>query len=222
MILAGLLKALFEQGTTMVMTSNTEPDNLYQDGLQRASFLPAIELIKAHTDVHFIGNGVDYRLRALSGHQLYYSPLGEETRKLMESEYQMLSCDDCEDTDRSITVMNREISTIRRTRNLIWLDFWQICDGPRASADYIEIANCYRTVMISNVPILTWEYENQARRFIELVDEFYDHGVHLVLSAEAEPDDLYTGKRLVQDYQRTASRLKEMQTEHYLSKTHGI
>ncbi len=220
-ILAGLLRAMLDAGATLVMTSNTEPGELYRGGLQRQRFLPAIDLIKTHCEVVCIGDGTDYRLRSIAGKRLYFTPLNERSSNDMQREFENLSANESEITG-PIEVLNREIATIRRTRNLVWFEFSDICDGPRANADYIEIANCYRTVMISNIPALTWEYENQARRFIELVDEFYDRGVHLVASAALEPDRLYCGTRLTQDFLRTASRLIEMQTEPYLAKAHCL
>ena len=218
-ILAGLLRALIGEGVTLVMTSNTKPDDLYRGGLQRDRFLPAIELIKSHADAVFIGDGTDYRLRSIAGRRLYFHPLDSASCDAMRCEYKNLNSEGGE-SNGSIVVVNRKISTVRKSRNLVWFEFYDICDGPRANADYIEIANCYRTVMISNIPALTWEFENQARRFIELVDEFYDRGVHLIVSAALKPELLYSGTRLAQDYQRTASRLREMQTERYLAKAH--
>ncbi len=218
-ILAGVLRALFGRGAIVVTTSNTEPDELYRGGLQRERFVPAIDLIKRHTATVFIGDGDDYRLRSLAGRRLYYHPLSEASASAMQDEFEQLARDDSE-TGNTITVLGRDISAVRTTRNLAWFEFSDICDGPRANADYIEIANCYRTVMISGIPALTWELENQARRFIELVDEFYDRGVHLIVSAALAPEHLYSGTRLTQDFKRTASRLAEMQTEYYLAKAH--
>lgn len=216
-ILAGLLRAMVAEGAILVMTSNTAPDDLYLGGLQRDRFLPAISLIKSHAEVVKIGPGTDYRLRLLEGETLYHQPLGEMATAALASEYGRLTCQDVE-TEEPLAVLGRTIPVIKRTHDLVWFEFRDICDGPRSNLDYIEIANVYRTVMISNIPELTWEYENQARRFIELVDEFYDRGVHLIVSAAAEPDELYCGKRLTRDYERTSSRLVEMQTDRYLSR----
>lgn len=219
-ILSGLLEALIENGVVVVMTSNTKPDNLYLGGIQRDRFMAAIRLINSRMEVVEIGDGADYRLQALSGKSLYYDSLSPET----EASIQELFSAGSADTSRlsgPVQILNRPIQTIGQTDNLVWFDFSDICDGPRSKADYIEIANIYRTVMISNIPILDWERENQARRFIELVDEFYDRAVHLVVSAETQIKSLYTGKRLIKEFERTTSRLYEMQTDRYLSRMHG-
>ncbi len=219
-ILARLLKALINNNVVLVTTSNTCPNDLYTGGLQRDRFLPAIKLINQHTNVVKISEGIDYRLKSLSGKTLYHSPLGDESDKALENDYRQI-CDGGEEFASPLEILGRPIRTQRQTHNLVWFEFNDICDGPRSKADYIEIANCYRTVMISNIPVLTWELENQAHRFIQLIDEFYDHGVHLIVSAEQEPESLYTGKRFTKEFKRTASRLGEMQTNAYLSRIHG-
>ena len=219
-ILSGLLEALIENGVVIVMTSNTKPDNLYLGGIQRDRFMAAIRLINSRMEVIEIGEGADYRLQALSGKTLYYDSLSPESEASMQGLFDTWSVDSSRCSD-PVQILNRSIQTIGHTDNLVWFDFGDICDGPRSKADYIEIANIYRTVMISNIPVLDWRYENQARRFIELVDEFYDRAVHLVASAETQINSLYTGKRLIKEFERTASRLYEMQTNRYLSRMHG-
>ena len=219
-ILAGLLRLLMENGVTIVTTSNIEPDKLYEGGLQRDRFLPAIRLINQRMKVVQIGEGIDYRLRSLSQMTLYHHPLGTAAKEAMDYDFRRLH-DGTELFSGPLTILNREIKTVRRTRNLVWFNFSEICDGPRSKADYVEIANCYRTVLISNIPEFTWELENQAHRFIQLVDEFYDHGVHLIVSAEKDAESLYSGKRFSKEFQRTASRLREMQTNAYLSRIHA-
>ena len=218
-ILSGLLKSLTDNGVIIVMTSNTAPDDLYLGGIQRDRFVPAIKLINERMDVHKIADGPDFRLMVLSGKTLFYPELGTETDQSLIDDFERFSGND-EKQSGNLDILGRQINTIGYTEHLVWFDFSDICDGPRSKADYIEIANLYRTVMISNIPLLTWEYENQARRFIELIDEFYDRGVHLIASAEAAINELYCGKRLVREYERTSSRLHEMQTERYLSRTH--
>ena len=218
-ILAGLLKALIGNGVTLVMTSNTEPNALYAGGLQRDRFIAAIQMINLHTEVLYIEDGTDYRLRTLTGKTLYHHPSGPDADRALEENFRLLYGDGSRHSG-DLEILGRPICTLRYTEHLAWFEFFDICDGPRSKADYIEIANLYRTIMISNIPVLTWEYENQARRFIELVDEFYDHGVHLIVSAECGIDSLYAGTRLVREFERTASRLHEMQTDSYLSRTH--
>ena len=218
-ILAKLLKTLLDEHVVLVMTSNTQPNDLYRGGLQRDRFVPAIRLIESHTDVVEMADGVDYRLQSMSKRTFYFDITNPDTETLIKEEFLNLAHND-EVTQMPLKVLGRDIATRGRTNNLVWFEFRDICDGPRSKMDYIEIANCYRTVIISDVPQLNWELENQARRFIELVDEFYDRGVHLIISAARGADQLYIGKRLVTEYQRTLSRLHEMQTEQYLSRSH--
>ncbi len=218
-ILSGLLRALLENGVVIVMTSNTKPDDLYLGGIQRDRFMAAIRLINTQMDVVQIGAGNDYRLQALAGKTLVYDCLSTETDLALKRLYEDWTADATRSSG-SLDILNRPIRTVGYTDSLVWFEFDDICDGPRSKADYIEIANLYRTVMISNIPELTWELENQARRFIELVDEFYDRSVHLAISAERAIGMLYTGRHLVKEFERTVSRLHEMQTDRYLSRVH--
>ncbi len=218
-ILSGLLSSLIENGVIIVTTSNTRPDDLYRGGIQRDRFVHAIRLINTRMDVIRIEDGTDYRLKSLSGQTLYYSTLGAETDAALEADYRRLSGRETK-TGGQLEILGRKIRTVGHAEHAVWFEFSDICDGPRSKADYIEIANLYRTVLVTGIPLLSWEFENQARRFIEMVDEFYDRGVHLIVSAEASIDQLYTGTRLVREYERTASRLHEMQSEKYLSRAH--
>ena len=218
-ILAGLLKSLIENDVIIVTTSNTPPNNLYLGGIQRDRFLPAIRLINAHMNVVNIKDGTDYRLQVLSGRTLYFDTLGEKTDSALVDAFNQLTGESAKQ-EGSLDILGRDIQTVCHADHLAWFNFQDLCDGPRSKADYIEIANLYRTVMLTEIPQLTWEYENQARRFIELVDEFYDRGVHLIISATTSIDNLYTGKRLVREYERTSSRLHEMQSEKYLARAH--
>lgn len=218
-ILSGLLRSLIDNGVIIVTTSNTRPDDLYPGGIQRDRFVPAIKLINEKMNVIRIEDGIDHRLDALSGQTLYYSTLGAETDAALDADYRRVSGGSPR-AQGKLEVLGRQIRTFGHADHVIWFEFSEICDGPRSKADYIEIANLYRTVMVTGIPLLTWEFENQARRFIELVDEFYDRGVHLIISASESIDQLYTGTRLVHEYERTASRLHEMQSEKYLSRMH--
>ncbi len=215
-ILAKLLQSLLANGVVLVMTSNTEPHRLYQGGIQRDRFVPAIGLIESTMRIVHIGDGVDYRLKSLDDTSLYFSATAEAAATIQNSFFNHPAAKTAEPP--YIEILGRRIKTVQRTDTAVWFEFDQLCEGPRSKADYIEIANIYRTVIITNIPELTWEYENPARRFIELVDEFYDRGVHLVISAHRGIDSLYSGKRLVAEFERTASRLHEMQTREYLSK----
>lgn len=219
MILGTLFTYLFDAGITLIATSNIPPDNLYKDGLQRARFLPAIEKLKQHCNVMNVDNGIDYRLRTLEMAEIYHSPLDEASRKNMLDSFVKLTGGH-EINEKTVTINNRKIPVERLGEDIIWFNFTALCDGPRSAADYIEIARCYHTVMLSKAPQLDITLENQARRFISLVDEFYDHNVKLILSAAVTLDNLYTGKRLQFEFRRTNSRLTEMQSRDYLSREH--
>lgn len=216
MLLAGLLKALFARGVVLVTTSNTQPDNLYKNGLQRARFLPAIELIKQHTDVVNLDAGNDYRLRTLGKGDTYYVPADEAADAKLLARFKQLATGK-QEMHAEIDVLGRIIFTRAEADGVVWFEFDDICDGPRSNADYIELARLYHTVMLSGVPIFTDQNNDPARRFIELVDEFYDSNVNLILSAQSQPHELYQGHRLADVFQRTNSRLIEMQSSEYLS-----
>ena len=185
MVLARLLEGLFDNGIVMVATSNIEPDRLYWDGLQRANFLPAIELIKTQMEVVDMEGVVDYRLRALERAEIYHSPLDSEADETLLATFEQIAPEPGRE-GVSLTIEGREVETRRHSDGIVWFDFPAICDGPRGTADYIEIARCFHTVLISNLPVLDRQLEDQARRFVNLVDEFYDRNVKLVMSG-AEP-----------------------------------
>ena len=219
MILGRLLDGLFSRGVTLVATSNSKPDDLYRDGLQRRRFLPAIDSLNRHTEVLQLDGGVDYRLRLLEKAGTYLCPDDEAAAKKLafffdESASSEIRC------DPRLDINGREIPARKCAKGIAWFKFEQICDGPRSQADYIEIARWYPAVIISGVPALDATLENQARRFVALVDEFYDRRVKLILSAEAEVDALYRGDRLAFEFNRTVSRLIEMQSTEYLALPH--
>lgn len=225
MILAGMFEALFARGVCLVATSNIEPDGLYKDGLQRARFLPAIALLKQHTEVVNIDGGIDYRLRALEQAELYHWPLDAEADKSLLRSFEQLAPPRqgefyCVETDIGIEIEGREIIARYLVDDVVWFDFLALCDGPRSQNDYIEIAREFHAVLISNVPQMGRHNEDQARRFINLVDEFYDHNIKLVLSAEVAVLDLYSEGRLSFEFERTCSRLQEMQSHDYLAAAH--
>ena len=221
MILGTLMEELFKRGVTLVATSNIEPDGLYKDGLQRARFLPAIALLKEHTQVVNIDGGVDYRLRALEQAELYYSPLGEAAEQNLMACFQALvPCSDEIESNLQIEIEGRSIAVRYVAEDVVWFDFGAICDGPRSQNDYIELAREYHSVVISNVPGMGRDNDDQARRFINLVDEFYDRHVKLVLSAARPLAGLYSEGKLSFEFQRTISRLLEMQSREYLAKPH--
>jgi len=219
MILGELLRALFDKGVTLVATSNIPPDDLYKNGLQSARFKPAIGLLKAHTRIINVDGEVDYRLRVLSKAEIYHYPLDSGADNSLRASLLSLAPDTVI-AGVDLEVEHRTIHARYQADDVVWFDFSAICDGPRSHNDYIEIARVFHAVLISNVPVFKPATEDQARRFISLVDEFYDRGVKLILSAEAAVEDLYQGKKLVFEFERTRSRLVEMQSEEYLASGH--
>ncbi len=221
MILATLLQALFARGVTLVATSNIVPDGLYRDGLQRARFLPAIALLNQHTLVVNVDGGVDYRLRALEQAELYHSPLGPEAEVAMRHSFEALVPDHEEiEADVDLEVEGRTMHARFEGEDVVWFDFKTLCDGPRSQNDYIELAKIYHAVLVTDVPVMGGQKDDQARRFINMVDEFYDRNVKLVISAEVPLTELYGGGRLNFEFERTSSRLLEMQSKDYLAKPH--
>jgi cell division protein ZapE len=219
MILGALFTALLERGVTLVITSNLPPRDLYKNGLQRQRFTPAIELLERHTTVVAMEGTVDYRLRQLTQAGTYLSALAPDTPQRLNALFDDLS-DGEEDASKTIEIEGRPIAVLRASDNAVWFDFAALCEGPRSPADYIEIARDYQSVLLSAVPIFDETRDNAARRFISLVDEFYDRNVNLIVSATASPSELYRGERLQQDFHRTTSRLTEMQSKEYLAREH--
>jgi cell division protein ZapE len=219
MILGEVMTALFARGVVLVATSNVEPANLYKNGLQRSRFLPAIDQIYAHCDVHEIDQGQDFRLRTLQQARLYHWPLSESTDQSMRESFSALATDR-EKSNVRLRVENRMIEALKVAGDVAWFRFSNLCEGPRSQNDYIELATLFTTVLISEVPVLDVNREDAARRFISLVDEFYDRRVKLVISADQPITDLYQGQRLSFEFERTQSRLLEMQSEEYLSQPH--
>ena len=219
MILAELMTSLFDRGVTLVATSNVEPKNLYENGLQRRRFLPAIDLLYAHTDVHHIAPGLDFRLRALEQAEIYHWPLDVEADLSLRRSFAALAPETPQEGG-SLEIEGRQIPYKMVADDIVWFEFNALCEGPRSQNDYIELAMVYHAVFISQVPILTVKKEDAARRFISLVDEFYDHGVKLIMSADASITELYQGERLRFEFERTQSRLLEMQSHDYLAGSH--
>ena len=216
MILYRLLQGLFEDGVMLMATSNFEPDALYPDGLHRDRILPAIELIKNNMDVQHVDAGRDYRLRAMRSMSLYHTPLGPGADVAMEQTFECLA--EAAEEDPTLHIEFRELVALRRAGGVIWFDFESLCNTPRSQNDYLEIAACFHTVLVSDVPRMTPERASAARRFTLLVDVLYDRNIKLVLSAEVNPAALYTSGPLAYEFERTVSRLLEMQTSDYLAK----
>jgi cell division protein ZapE len=219
MILAGLFEGMIGAGCTMLFTSNSPPRELYRDGLQRQRFLPAIALIERHTLVLNVDGGTDYRLQQLERAPLYLSTGTHDADAMLAQRFEAIA-GQAGEAGGSIEIESRQIPVRRRADGVVWFGFAALCGGPRSQADYIEIARLYHTVVVSGVPRFGPSQNDEARRFISLVDEFYDRGVKLVVSAEAPPSDMYHGERLAFEFARTASRLAEMQTHAYLERPH--
>jgi cell division protein ZapE len=219
MILAGLFTALTSRGVALVFTSNVKPKDLYRNGLQRDRFLPTIALIEKHCEIVNVDGGVDYRLRQLTAAPIYLESGGPDTQQRLDALFDDLSDEDVE-SDGTISVHGRKIKAVRESENVIWFEFAALCEGPRSPADYVAIASEYQSVIIANVPVFGVDADNAARRFISVIDEFYDRGVNVIISAATAPAGLYRGEKLKFEFQRTASRLMEMQSEEYLARAH--
>ncbi len=221
MILSGLLEGLFRRGVTLVTTSNVPPQELYQDGLQRQRFLPAIALIEENLDVLRVDSGVDYRLQHLERAPTYLDSSSPPTPDALMRRFEELAGGPVT-APASLMVEGRPIRAVAIGPDIAWFEFSELCEGPRSPNDYIDLARLFGTVFIANVPVFTSAQEDAARRFIMLIDEFYDRGVKTVVSAAAPPDALYRGERLGFEFQRAASRLIEMQTPAYLAGRHHV
>ncbi|MGA9334617.1 MAG: cell division protein ZapE [Rudaea sp.] len=219
MLLGRLLRHLFADGVCLVTTANIAPTNLYRDGLQRVRFLPAIALLQQHCDVRELVSPQDYRLRALTQSGVYFCPLDDAAERALDACFKRIA-PGARNARSRIEINGRSIPFRTSAEGVIWFDFAELCEGPRAVADYIELAQSFNTVLISGVPQFTAQTENAARRFINLVDEFYDHGVNLILSAAVPVMDLYAGERLRAEFERTQSRLIEMHGAEYLGLAH--
>ncbi len=219
MLLGRLLEALFERGVTLVATSNSAPKDLYRGGLQRQRFLPAIDLIQQHTEVVHVDGLTDYRLRVLEAAEIWHAPLDQSADRNLDQYFRNMAPDRGTEGE-TLDVLGRTITTRRRAEGIAWFDFDALCAGPRSQEDYIEIARWFQTVIISGIPRLDESRENEARRFIALVDEFYDRRVNLIISAAESIGRIYTGTRLSHEFERTRSRLLEMQSMEYLAAEH--
>ncbi len=220
MILGRLLDGLFARGVTLVATSNSAPSDLYHDGLQRARFLPAIRLLETHTTVVELDGGRDYRLRLLEQAGTFVPATTPDVDARLLDFFCRVASGGSEQ-GRVMELLGRPVKTVRSGRGVAWFDFEELCGGPRSSSDYVELAQLCHTVILSAVPVLNAQLENEARRFIALVDELYDRRVKLILSAAAPIEALYQGTRLEFEFERTYSRLIEMQSTEYLATAHA-
>jgi cell division protein ZapE len=219
MLLTGLLEALFARRLTLIATSNIAPDALYEDGLQRDLFLPAIDLLQDNTRGYEIKGKQDFRLELLQHSGTYQLTSGKAAREWLEKAL-------CELApvafQRKVTVKvhGRELHAHALAEDIVWFDFDELCLQPRSARDYLELAREFHALLLEGVPCMGEDLDEAARRFIHLIDALYDHGVKLLATADAAPDRLYEGTRLAKAFQRTASRLTEMSSKHYLSCPH--
>jgi cell division protein ZapE len=219
MLLSGLLESLVDNGVTLVATSNRIPDDLYKNGLQRERFLPAIDLIKRHTQLMHIDGDTDHRIALLEQDDVYYTPITASTNEELAKRMESLAPGTISHGS-VLTIHKRPIKTLMHADEIVWFEFDSLCDAPRATPDYIELAHDYHTIILSNVPVMDENMDDKARRFIYLIDELYDRSVKLVISADSTPEKLYTGDMLKFAFNRTSSRLIEMRSKEYLEKPH--
>ncbi len=219
MILGTLFEALFARGITLIATSNIPPDELYRNGLQRARFLPAIEQIKKHCEIMNVDAGIDYRLRTLTQAHLYLTPLSEQNRQHLNTMFVRLAGKKAE-ANPILVVNHRQMPALYSADGVLAITFNVLCEDPRSQNDYIFLSTCYHTVLLYDVPMMGSSNESAARRFLALVDEFYERKVKLIINAQVAMEQLYQGQLLQFEYQRCLSRLQEMQSEDYLKVPH--
>jgi len=219
MILGTLMEELFAHNIVLVATSNIEPDGLYRNGLQRARFLPAIDLLNQNTRIVNVDSGIDYRLRTLEQAEIYHYPLDEQANKNLNLYFTQLAPESCE-YEASLVIAGRDVESIRNADGVVMFEFDVLCGGPRSQTDYMELSRIYHSVLLANVTQMGQQVDDIARRFIAMVDEFYERNVKLIISAEVDIDDLYTQGQLSFEFKRCISRLREMQSTEYLAKQH--
>ena len=219
MILGMLFEELFARNVTLVATSNIIPDELYRNGLQRARFLPAIKLINEHTEVVNVDSGIDYRLRTLEQAEIYHYPLDKQADVNLSTYFKQLSCDDGQ-FDIEIEINHRQLAVNAVGDGIAHFDYAVLCESARSQSDYMEISRLYNTVLLANVKQMNVDCDDAARRFIALVDEFYERKVNLIISAEVAMENLYSHGGLSFEFKRCLSRLQEMQSHDYLASEH--
>ena len=219
MILGGLIDALFRRGVTLVTTSNIPPQELYRDGLQRSRFLPAIALLEQHLTVTHLEAATDYRFRTLQRADLWHVPHDRTAAEALSAYFSSLTGREAGDP-RSVDINQRPLTLLADAPGVAWATFSTLCEEPRSAVDYVEMAREYHTILIEQIPLLDRDKEDAARRFINLVDEFYDRNVKLIATGAQAPEALYDGSRLRFEFDRTVSRLQEMRTEEYLKAEH--
>jgi cell division protein ZapE len=219
MILARLFETLFARGVVVVATSNWPPDRLYEGGLQRDSFLPFIALVRQRLDVLELDSGVDYRLQRLKDITTYHAPLGPKATAALDKAFAELT-EGAAAVPDTIHYKGRDIAVPLAARGVARFSFAELCEKPLGAGDYLAIAGLYHTLVLSDVPSLSAENRNEARRFMTLIDALYEHRVKLVVSAAAPPERLYPSGDGAVEFQRTVSRLQEMRAADYIAKAH--
>lgn len=219
MILATLLEALFERGISLVATSNIVPSDLYRNGLQRVRFLPAIALIEEYCHIVNVDSGIDYRLRTLEQAEIYHFPLDKKAESNMAMYFSQLTSGGVYQA-KDIEINHRRLEVKAEGEGVVHFEFSSLCESARSQHDYIELSRLYHTVLLSGVKVMGELNDDAARRFIAMVDEFYERNVKLIISAEAELGLIYQKGRLTFEFQRCQSRLIEMQSHEYLEKEH--
>ncbi|GAC15816.1 lactation elevated protein 1 [Aliiglaciecola lipolytica E3] len=219
MILGTLMQELFARGICLVATSNIIPDELYKNGLQRSRFLPAIELINQNCRIVNVDSGVDYRLRTLEQAEIFHYPLDKEANQNLDKYFSQLA-PEIGGSKRDIEIEGRKIPSMKDADGVVMFEFRALCDGPRSQNDYMELSQCYHTVLLANVEQMGQAIDDVARRFIAMVDEFYERNVKLIISAAVPLEELYTQGQLNFEFKRCLSRLKEMQSHDYLATQH--
>ncbi|MEL6478985.1 MAG: cell division protein ZapE [Pseudomonadota bacterium] len=214
MILGRLFEALFERGVVVVATSNRPPDDLYKDGLNRALFVPFIQLLKERVDLVELDSPTDYRQGRETGEQRYFWPLGKGAEIGMAAAWTRETAGEA-GAPLTLSVRGRRIAIDQAVDGVGRSSFSALCEAPLGPSDYLTIAGQFETFFLDNVPKMGWEMNNEAKRFVTLIDAFYEAGVKLYLSAAAPAEDLYTEGKGAFEFERTASRLAEMQSESY-------
>ena len=220
MILGRLFEALFEAGVVVVATSNRHPTDLYKDGLQREAFLPFIDMLGEKLDVLELDAGIDYRLDRLKTMEVFLTPVNAETDARLEQDFQSLSIGGRPEPV-TLNVQGREIEIPKVAEGVAMVDFADLCEKPLGAGDYLAIAECFHTLLLRGIPKLGPEKRNEAKRFVTLIDALYESKVNLICSAEAPPEELYTEGDGAFEFERTVSRLMEMQSEDYMEIPHA-
>ena len=222
MILGRLFTRLFELGVVMVATSNIAPSGLYKDGLNRALFLPFLALLEKHCEILRLDARTDFRLEKLTGVAAWYVPPDDAAKVALDDAWQRLTAG-TEGAPHDLVVKGRTVKVPIAAMGVARFSFAELCAQPLAASDYLRIAHEFHTLVIDDIPVMDFARRNEAKRFIILIDTLYDHAVKLLASAEAPPEQLYTGTEGYEanEFKRTASRLFEMRSQSYLGLPHG-